>query len=67
MTAKKLVDEIQKHVARHPESADWPVVVDNTCIEGVYGTTRIDRVAIDLSRGACRFILDGTDLNEEKT
>ena len=61
LTAKKLVEEIQNHIARHPESADWPVVIDNTAIESFYGTSTIVHIVLDLSDGARRFIADTTD------
>lgn len=56
LTAQKLVDEIQRHIVRHPEAADWPVAVHDDSLEGT--AWEVERVVLDLSNGKRRFIVE---------
>ena len=56
LTAQKLVDEIQRHIVRRPEAADWPVVAADDSLDGT--AWEVERVVLDLSSGKRRFIIE---------
>lgn len=66
MTAKQLISEMQRHIVRHPEAADFPVVFLGSSIEdATMGLPELQvaaRVVLDLREGEHRFVLDGQAL-----
>ena len=58
LTAQKLIDEIQRHVVRHPESSDWPVVVNVVSHNDDEFEWKIERVVLDMTSGTRRFIVE---------
>ncbi len=62
LTAQKLIDEIQRHIVRHPESSDWPVVINSANPDiwrnGDEFVLKVERVVLDMSSGARHFIVE---------